>query len=116
MTNSWHPGPSVSGFPDGMRSSSHSRSGSHDRHEEQTDTSDSESFTLQVRKINQQPAVWKSGEQGYDPNRFRLHLEKESREEIERRKKVVQEKIVELIPETELEVDIVDIYKPGSGE
>ncbi|XP_072406252.1 guanine nucleotide-binding protein-like 1 [Chiloscyllium punctatum] len=102
------------GFTDGVRSSSHSRSGSHDRHEEQTDTSDSESFTLQVRKINQQPAVWKSGEQGYDPNRFRLHLEKESREEIERRKKVVQEKIVELIPETELEVDIVDIYKPGS--
>ncbi|GCC18737.1 hypothetical protein chiPu_0020876, partial [Chiloscyllium punctatum] len=106
--------PSVSGFTDGVRSSSHSRSGSHDRHEEQTDTSDSESFTLQVRKMNQQPAVWKSGEQGYDPNRFRLHLEKESREEIERRKKVVQEKIVELIPETELEVDIVDIYKPGS--
>ncbi|XP_043533808.1 guanine nucleotide-binding protein-like 1 [Chiloscyllium plagiosum] len=106
--------PSVSGFTDGVRSSSHSRSGSHDRHEEQTDTSDSESFTLQVRKINQQPALWKSGEQGYDPNRFRLHLEKESREEIERRKKVVQEKVVELIPETELEVDIVGIYKPGS--
>ncbi|XP_041068536.1 guanine nucleotide-binding protein-like 1 [Carcharodon carcharias] len=102
------------GLPDGVRSSSHSRSGSHDRHEEQTDTSDSESFTLQVRKINQQPALWKAGEQGYDPNRFRLHLEKESREEIERRKKVTQEKIVELIPETELEVDIVDVYKPGS--
>ncbi|XP_062904203.1 guanine nucleotide-binding protein-like 1 [Mobula hypostoma] len=102
------------GFPDGVRSSSHSRSGSHDRHEEQTDTSDSESFSLQVRKINQQPALRKPGEQGYDPNRFRLHFEKESREEIERRKKLMQEKIVELIPETELEVDIDDIYKPGS--
>ncbi|GCB65171.1 hypothetical protein scyTo_0014859 [Scyliorhinus torazame] len=107
---------SVSGLPDGVRSSSHSRSGSHDRYEEQTDTSDSESFTLQVRKINQQPALWKAGEPGYNPNRFRLHLEKESREEIERRKKVMQEKIVELTPEAELEVDIVDIYKPGSGE
>ncbi|XP_051899706.1 LOW QUALITY PROTEIN: guanine nucleotide-binding protein-like 1 [Pristis pectinata] len=102
------------GFPDGVRSSSHSRSGSHDRHEEQTDTSDSESFSLQVRKINQQPAPRKPGEQGYDPNRFRLHFEKESREEIERRKKFMQEKIIELIPETELEVDIDDIYKPGS--
>ncbi|XP_067830104.1 guanine nucleotide-binding protein-like 1 [Heptranchias perlo] len=102
------------GLPDGVRSSSHSRSGSHDRHEEQTDTSDSESFSFQVRKINQQPAPWKPGGQGYDPNRFRLHLEKESREEIERRKKVMREKIVELIPEVELEVDIDEIYKPGS--
>lgn len=102
------------GFPDGVRSSSHSRSGSHDRHEEQTDTSDSESFTLQVRKINQQPALRRPGEKGYDPNRFRLHFEKQSREEIEQRKKLMQEKVIELIPETELEVDIDNIYKPGS--
>ncbi|XP_078251998.1 guanine nucleotide-binding protein-like 1 [Rhinoraja longicauda] len=56
-------------FPDGVRSSSHSRSGSHDQHEEQTDTSDSESLSLPIRKINQQPVLRKPGEQGYDPNR-----------------------------------------------
>ncbi|KAM6472618.1 guanine nucleotide-binding protein-like 1 [Liasis olivaceus] len=102
------------GFQDGVRSSSNSRSGSHDRHEEHTDTSDSESFSLQVRKLNQQPQVRKPGERGYDPNRYRLHFERESREEVERRKKIAREKVLELVPETETEVDIEDVYKTGS--
>lgn len=57
------------GLHDGVRSSSNSRSGSHDRHDDHTDTSDSESLSLQVRRINQQPQVRKPGERGYDPNR-----------------------------------------------
>uniref|UniRef100_A0A8C6X0T0 Guanine nucleotide-binding protein-like 1 n=1 Tax=Naja naja TaxID=35670 RepID=A0A8C6X0T0_NAJNA len=102
------------GFQDGVRSSSNSRSGSHDRHEEHTDTSDSESFSLQVRKLNQQPQIRKPGERGYDPNRYRLHFERESREEVERRKKIAREKILEPVPEIETEVDIEDVYKTGS--
>ncbi|XP_053147828.1 guanine nucleotide-binding protein-like 1 isoform X3 [Hemicordylus capensis] len=102
------------GFQDGVRSSSNSRSGSHDRHEDHTDTSDSESFSLQVRKLNQQPQIRKPGEHGYDPNRYRLHFDRESREEVERRKKIAREKILEPMPEAEMEVDIEDIYKTGS--
>lgn len=102
------------GLHDGVRSSSNSRSGSHDRREDHTDTSDSESVSLRVQKINQQPTVSRPGERGYDPNRYRLHFERESREEIERRKKVAQEKVLELLQEKDLEVDIDDIYKPGS--
>ncbi|XP_058024225.1 guanine nucleotide-binding protein-like 1 isoform X2 [Ahaetulla prasina] len=102
------------GFQDGVRSSSNSRSGSHDRHEEHTDTSDSESFSLQVRKLNQQPQIRKPGERGYDPNRYRLHFERESREEVERRKKIAREKILEPVSEKETEVDIEDVYKTGS--
>lgn len=50
------------------------------------------------------------------PIRYRIHFERESREEVERRKKVAQEKILEPVPEASLELDIEDIYKSGSGE
>uniref|UniRef100_A0A8C0G0A9 Guanine nucleotide-binding protein-like 1 n=1 Tax=Chelonoidis abingdonii TaxID=106734 RepID=A0A8C0G0A9_CHEAB len=102
------------GLPDGVRSSSNSRSGSHERREDHTDTSDSESLSLQVRKLNQQPAVRRLGDRSYDPNRYRLHFERESREELERRKKVAQEKILEPVPESEKELDIQDVYRSGS--
>ncbi|XP_068106523.1 guanine nucleotide-binding protein-like 1 [Hyperolius riggenbachi] len=96
------------------RSESNSRSQSRERGEENTDTSDSESVRPQVRRVNQQPAVFKPGEKGYDPNRYRLQFERESKDEIERRKKIAQEKILEPVSETELEVDIEKIYRPGS--
>ncbi|XP_073455014.1 guanine nucleotide-binding protein-like 1 [Aquarana catesbeiana] len=96
------------------RSESNSRSQSRERREENTDTSDSESFRPQVRRLNQQPQVSKPGEKDYDPNRYRLQFEKDSKDEIERRKKIAQEKILESVPETELEVDIMKIYRPGS--
>lgn len=48
--------------------------------------------------------------------RYRLHFERESREELERRKKVAQEKILEPVPESEKELDIQDVYRSGSGE
>ncbi|XP_075769564.1 guanine nucleotide-binding protein-like 1 [Pelodiscus sinensis] len=102
------------GLHDGVRSSSNSRSGSHERREDQTDTSDSESLSLQVRKLNQQPPARRLGERSYDPNRYRLHFERESREDVERRKKVAQERILEPVPESEKELDIQDVYKSGS--
>ncbi|XP_072286041.1 guanine nucleotide-binding protein-like 1 [Pyxicephalus adspersus] len=95
-------------------SESNSRSQSRERAEENTDTSDSESIRTQVRRVNQQPQIFKPGEKGYDPNRYRLQFEKESKEEIERRKKIAQEKLLEPVPETELEVNIDEIYRPGS--
>ncbi|CAJ0924821.1 unnamed protein product [Ranitomeya imitator] len=67
-----------------------------------------------MRRINQQPQVFKPGEKGYDPNRYRLQFDRESKEEIERRKKLAVEKILEPVAETELEVDIEKIYRPGS--
>ncbi|KAM4696605.1 guanine nucleotide-binding protein-like 1 [Rhinophrynus dorsalis] len=102
------------GPPEAGRAESNSRSESRERGEENTDTSDSESIRPQVRRVNQQPLVFRPGERSYDPNRYRLHFEKESKEEIERRKKIAQEKILEPVPETELEVDIDKIYRPGS--
>ncbi|KAG7277910.1 hypothetical protein CRUP_004689 [Coryphaenoides rupestris] len=68
--------------------------------ERQSDTSDSEA--PDIRRINQQP-----GREGrHDPNRFRLHFEKESKEEVERQKKLAMEKILQLISDKELEVNI----------
>ncbi|CAH2314294.1 guanine nucleotide-binding -like 1 [Pelobates cultripes] len=96
------------------RSESNSRSESRERGEENTDTSDSESIRPQVRRINQQPHIVRPGEKGYDPNRYRLHFDRDSKEEIERRKKIAQEKILEPVTEAELEVDIEKIYRPGS--
>ncbi|XP_053328937.1 guanine nucleotide-binding protein-like 1 [Spea bombifrons] len=96
------------------RSESNSRSQSRERGEENTDTSDSENIRPQVRRINQQPHVLRPGEKGYDPNRYRLQFERESKDEIERRKKIAQEKILQSVPETELEIDIDEIYRPGS--
>ena len=56
------------GLQDGLRSSSNSRSGSRERREEQTDTSDGESVTHHIRRLNQQPSQG-LGSRGYDPNR-----------------------------------------------
>lgn len=50
------------------------------------------------------------------PGRYRLHFERESREEVERRKKIAREKILQPVSEAEMEVDIEDVYKTGSGE
>ncbi|XP_072316812.1 guanine nucleotide-binding protein-like 1 isoform X3 [Eucyclogobius newberryi] len=87
-----------------------SRNASLERGDRQSDTSDSE--TTDIRRLNQQPG----GREGrHDPNRFRLHFEKESKEEVEKRKKVAREK--ELLPVTdkELEMDICDIYPSEKG-
>ncbi|XP_023649917.1 guanine nucleotide-binding protein-like 1 isoform X1 [Paramormyrops kingsleyae] len=71
----------------------------------QSDTTDSE--TTDVKRINQQPA---ERDGTYDLNRFRLHFERESKEEIERRKGVARERILRSVAEKDLEMDINDIY------
>uniref|UniRef100_A0A1A8JL38 Guanine nucleotide-binding protein-like 1 n=1 Tax=Nothobranchius kuhntae TaxID=321403 RepID=A0A1A8JL38_NOTKU len=87
-----------------------SRSASLERGERQSDTSDSE--TTDVKRINQQPF---SRDGRYDPNRFRLHFEKESKEEVERRKKLARDTVLQPVSDKELEVDINDIYPPDKG-
>ncbi|XP_067094294.1 guanine nucleotide-binding protein-like 1 [Osmerus mordax] len=78
--------------------------------ERQSDTSDSE--TTDIRRLNQQPS---SREGRYDPNRFRLHFEKESKEEVERRKKIAREKILEEVSEKDLEVNVDNLYPTERG-
>uniref|UniRef100_UPI00358F01C5 guanine nucleotide-binding protein-like 1 n=1 Tax=Myxine glutinosa TaxID=7769 RepID=UPI00358F01C5 len=95
----------------GGGSTSQSRNGSHERPAEFSDTSDTDAPS--VRRMNEQPTTARPTD-SYDPNRFRLHFERESREEIERRKRVSREHVLKLISEKELEVDVDEIYQPGS--
>ncbi|XP_064649290.1 guanine nucleotide-binding protein-like 1 [Lineus longissimus] len=64
-----------------------------------------------VKKINQQPT--KSQDRKYDPNRYRLHFAHETRKEIEKRKELARHP-VELLPESDLEIDLDEIYQPGT--
>ncbi|XP_053182404.1 guanine nucleotide-binding protein-like 1 [Scomber japonicus] len=78
--------------------------------ERQSDTSDSE--TTDIRRINQQPF----GREGrYDPNRFRLHFEKESKEDVEKRKKIAREKVLQPVSDKELEMGINETYPSEKG-
>uniref|UniRef100_UPI003AABA097 guanine nucleotide-binding protein-like 1 isoform X2 n=1 Tax=Centroberyx gerrardi TaxID=166262 RepID=UPI003AABA097 len=79
--------------------------------ERQSDTSDSETTDI-IRRINQQPF---SREGRHDPNRFRLHFEKENKEEVEKRKKIAREKVLQPVSDKELEIDISDIYPTEKG-
>lgn len=101
------------GLQDGLRSSSNSRSGSRERREEQTDTSDGESVTHQIRRLNQQPPQG-LGPRGFDPNRYRLHFERDSREEVEKRKRAAREQVLQPVNTEMLELDIQEVYQPGS--
>lgn len=47
--------------------------------------------------------------------RFRLHFEKESKEEVEKRKKMAREKILQAVPERDLEMDIKEVYPEEQG-
>ncbi|XP_068426723.1 guanine nucleotide-binding protein-like 1 [Clinocottus analis] len=76
----------------------------------QSDTSDSE--TTDVRRINQQPST---REGRYDPNRYRLHFEKESKEDVEKGKKMAREKVLRPVPEKEHEININDIFPSEKG-
>lgn len=76
----------------------------------QSDTSDSE--TTDIKRINHQPGA-RDGR--YDPNRFRLHFERESKEEVEKRKKIAMKKILKPVAEKELEMDINQIFPEEKG-
>lgn len=47
--------------------------------------------------------------------RFRLHFEKESKEEVEKRKKMAREKVLQPVSDKELEININDIYPTDKG-
>lgn len=47
--------------------------------------------------------------------RFRLHFEKESKEDVEKRKKMAREKVLQPISDKELEVNINDVYPTDKG-
>ncbi|XP_051776366.1 guanine nucleotide-binding protein-like 1 isoform X2 [Erpetoichthys calabaricus] len=101
------------GLTDELNLGQNSRSGGIEKPlDENMDTSDGESLSHMVRKVNQQPRPY--GGRNYDPNRYRLHFFRETREELEHRKKIAQERILQLVPESEMEMDINYIYKPGS--
>lgn len=63
------------------------------------------------RRLNEQPI--REGTIN-NPNRYRLHFQRESRDEIERRKKSAQLPIEKKSDET-LEITIEQIYRPGSA-
>lgn len=91
----------------GTSSPSASVEGGGDR---RSSTSDSE--TTDIRRINQQPNN-RNGR--HDPNRFRLHFERESKEDVEKGKKLAREKVLKPVSEKELEISIDDIYPPEKG-
>ena len=47
--------------------------------------------------------------------RFRLHFEKESKEEVEKRKKSARERVLQPVSDKELEVEINNIYPSEKG-
>lgn len=47
--------------------------------------------------------------------RFRLHFERESKEEVEKRKKIAMKKILKPVAEKELEMDINQIFPEEKG-
>ncbi|KAA0703185.1 Guanine nucleotide-binding protein-like 1 GTP-binding protein HSR1 [Triplophysa tibetana] len=96
----------------GETGSSHSsRNASVERgRDRQSDASDSE--TTDIKMINHQPGT---SDGQYDPNKYHLHFEKESKEEVERRKKIAMQKILKPVPESELEIDINNIFPEDKG-
>lgn len=80
---------------------------------EEQGSSENENPAVNLHKLNQQPMNKKQIDKSYDPNRFRLHFERESKSEIAHRKKQAMQPFVSL-PEESLEVDMDDVYKPGS--
>eukprot|EP00731_Ephydatia_muelleri_P024847 Em0016g1118a len=69
---------------------------------------------VDVLKVNEQPLPQRLGSRNYNPNRYRLHFEQESKEDVEERKQQARTVPIEPLPETVLEVAVEDIYKPGS--
>lgn len=53
---------------------------------------------------------------GPSPLRYRLHFERDSREEVERRKRAAREQVLQPVSAEVLELDIREVYQPGSGE
>lgn len=67
----------------------------------------------QIVKLHNQPVGVQDGHRKHDPNRYRLQFDRESKSEIEARKKAAQEPLQFVAQET-LEVSLETTYKPGS--
>ena len=79
---------------------------------------------IEVAKLNQQPVKGKHQKQhlscfsasaidekgGYDPNRYRLHFAKESKEEIDSRKLAAQQMNLTMLPKESLELNIDEVF------
>uniref|UniRef100_H2TUH7 Guanine nucleotide-binding protein-like 1 n=2 Tax=Takifugu rubripes TaxID=31033 RepID=H2TUH7_TAKRU len=92
-------------------SGANSRTGSVERGgERQSNPTERES--TDIRRINHQPT---NRDGRHDPNRFRLHFEKESKEDVEKGKKSAMEKVLQPVSENELEIGIDNIYPPDKG-
>jgi hypothetical protein len=63
------------------------------------------------RRINEQPV---QDGKSYNPNKYHLHFQRDSRDEIERRKRLARLPIQRMSDET-LEIPIEQIYRPGSA-
>lgn len=48
-------------------------------------------------------------------HRYRLHFERDSREEVEKRKRAAREQVLPPVSAEMLELDIQEVYQPGSG-
>ncbi|XP_055357480.1 guanine nucleotide-binding protein-like 1 [Paramacrobiotus metropolitanus] len=73
-------------------------------------------LNVRVAKVNQQPGsqqLHPKAKNEYDPNRYRLHFYRESKEELKLRKEKASLP-VEAVPEEKLEMSLEDIYRPGS--
>lgn len=69
---------------------------------------------LSVRKINHQPKNSTRTSNRYDPNRYMLHFKSDTGEEVEKGKALAREPIHSL-PEEACEIDLDQIYKPGTA-
>ena len=96
---------------EGHGSSSHGPHAHHQRRHHHGHGSNGEDEAMQAVSLNQQPR--RKDDNGYDPNRYRLHFMTESHEEIERRKKIAQQPF-EMLPEQRLELDLMQLYQPGT--
>ena len=79
--------------------------------------------SIEVTKLNQQPVRGKNQKQrmscfsasvidekaGYDPNKYRLHFAKESKEEIDSRKLAAQRMTLTMLPKESMELNIDEV-------
>ena len=68
---------------------------------------------VSVRKINHQPESATRSSKRYDPNRYMLHFKSDTSEEVEKGKALARESI-SYLPEEACEIDLDEIYKPGT--
>lgn len=64
-------------------------------------------------KFHNQPVRLQDGHRKHDPNRYRLQFDRESKSEIEARKKAAQEPL-QFVAQESLEVSLETTYNPGS--